>query len=473
MLRKLAASIVLTSALVAMPTAAVYLNYRTFNDDACSNWYGEAEVTVHAANTGTCTAFTLSSNATGTVADVLGYTGAAYAKAWCPSDSANEAALFIYSSASCSDASLIAVRRHAATQSMTCAGRAQMFCSAFDPDAPAVPAIPDGFSTEKICKNDCSTNCATIATRANACVPTISRSAPTARSQRTLCGNGVALTFSYDGDSCAGTPTRATQQPTGVCRVDRTVTCPVNPSSPLPATIPTIPTVAEGWLIKKSQCDGVSCSSGCRIDAQPLDRCTPVLGTEGRVVSKKSKCTGGNNVINMMYNTQDCSAAPSTGTLFPVDTDASCTSARGKIECSNEGELGNIPQTFGGAFTFYEGSATCGGSYDSRVVLPVNACGSDASVGYKLLCPTTGSSSMEVYEPGCTGAAAQTIAAAEGVCTVVRGGSAVVNCNVVIGRNGTTFVDPAEKTGAAYAGSRAGLWSVLSMVAAGAIALAL
>ena len=37
MLRKLAAAAVISAAVVAMPTAAVYMNYRTFADDSCSN----------------------------------------------------------------------------------------------------------------------------------------------------------------------------------------------------------------------------------------------------------------------------------------------------------------------------------------------------------------------------------------------------------------------------------------------------
>ena len=433
-------------------------------------------MTIHGANTGDCMAFTLSSNSTGTVADVMGYPEAAYAKAWCPSDASMEAALFIYSSQTCSDDSLIAVRRHTDTQTMTCAGRAQMFCSAFDPAAPTVPSIPDGFATERLCKGDCATPCATIATRANACVPTVSRSAPTARSQRTVCGNAVALTLSYDGDSCSGTPTRAIQQPTNVCKGDRIVTCPANPASPLPDPAPTIPTVADGWMIKKSGCDGVSCTSGCRIDAQPLDRCTPVLGLDNQVLSQKLKCTGGTNAINMLYPTSDCSAEPSSGTLFTVDTDGTCASARGTIQCSNEGELGNIPPTFSdaaGAFTFYEGSATCGSSYDGRTVLPLNSCAKGAMAGYKLLCPANGPATMEVYAADCSGQVEKTIPATEGVCVQVRGGSAIVSCNVAVSRNGTTFTDAAEATGAAFVGSRAGVWSVLSMIATGAIAMAL
>lgn len=189
--------------------------------------------------------------------------------------------------------------------------------------------------------------------------------------------------------------------------------------------------------------------------------------------SQKMKCTGGTNAFNMIYSSQDCSAEPGSGTLFTVDTDGACTSARGKVECSNEGEYGNIPQTFGGAYTFYEGSSTCGSSYDGRVVLPLNTCGSSALAGYKLLCPEGGQASMEVYASDCSGAVTQTIPATEGVCVQVRGGSAIVNCNVVVARNGTTFVDHAENTGAASAGSRAGLWSVMSMIAAGAIAMAL
>lgn len=429
-------------------------------------------MTIHNANTGICTAIELAGNSTGTAAEVLGYSGAAYAKAWCPADPDHEAALFIYSSETCSDASLIAVRRHKETQSMVCAAKAHMFCSAFDPDAATVPSVPEGFTTEKICKGGCTDRCVTIATRANECVPTINRAAPNARSQRTLCNNGVAMTFSYDGDTCAGTPTHAIQQPTDTCKIDRTVTCPAVPSSPLPATLPAMPTVAEGWMIKKSQCDGVSCNSGCRIDAQPLNRCTSVLGTESRVLSQHMKCTGGSNAINMIFPSQDCSGQPGTGKLFTVDTDGTCTSARGRIECSNEGELGNIPPTFGGGYTFYEGSATCGSGFDGRLVLPLNTCGSNGIVGLKLLCPDSGASSLEVYEPTCTGVTTQMIPAAEGVCTQVQGGSAIVNCNVVVARNGTSFVDAEVRQSGAQAGSRVG-FSVMGAIAAAAIALAL
>lgn len=406
-----------------------------------------------------------------TAAQVFGLTGAMYAKVLCPRYSSSitpvdgvNAFISLFSDAACTD-QLASIRQ----QPFGLRIKSTRFeCATESTNTNTYP--PPGFVARMSCDDDCSSECQTVAVPANKCVQQTFLTAPIQRSVRTVCdsaGTRDPNVLNYATSDCSGAPIDGTSIPDNRCIFDGSLTCPSAGSFlfATPSPYPTLPGVSDGYAVRIGGCTSSSCDVGCRLDIGPLNVCLNdnSLTSSGDCI--KHFCSAGNSIVSVLYDQPNC-VSPKMGAIVATGgPQATCMSERGVARCDNSGAYGALP-AFGGAFTYYKNSATCNPAVAQVTLLPVNDCVFiNGDMGLTLNCHENAAPSL-AQSASCGGAATASITVpSDGACQVdEESGSARLQCNYVVGRNGTTT----GRYSAASAQAKVGIVGVVAVIVAAA-----